>query len=38
MPRKVGNKSAVDLSELYKPFAQQIKAHTVLERFPLYGG
>ena len=29
---------SIDLSELYKPFAQQIKAHTVLERFPLYGG
>lgn len=28
----------IDLRKLYKPFEQQIKAHTCLERFPLYGG
>ena len=28
----------IDLSELYKPFAQQELAHTCIERYPLYGG
>ncbi len=28
----------IDLSKLYKPFEQQIKAHTARERFILYGG
>ena len=28
----------INLTELYKPFAQQIKAHTAGERFILYGG
>ncbi len=29
---------SIDLSELYKPFSQQIKAHTARERFVCYGG
>ena len=29
---------AIDLSKLYKPFSQQVKAHTSPERFILYGG
>lgn len=28
----------IDLSELYKPFSQQIKAHSAIERFVNYGG
>ena len=28
----------IDLRKLYKPFEQQIKAHTAAERFLLYGG
>jgi len=28
----------IDLRKLYKPFEQQIKAHTAPERFVLYGG
>lgn len=28
----------IDLSELYKPFSQQVKAHTAKERYILYGG
>ena len=31
-------KTKIDLSDYYNPFSQQIKAHTVIERFPLYGG
>jgi hypothetical protein len=29
---------AIDLSKLYRPFSQQIKAHTAKERFVCYGG
>lgn len=32
------SKPSIDLSKLYKPFSQQIKAHTATERFILYGG
>ncbi len=30
--------SAIDLTNLYKPFEQQIKAHTAKETFVNYGG
>ncbi len=29
---------SIDLSKLYKPFSQQVKAHTARERFVCYGG
>ncbi len=38
MPRRVDSRPKVDLSRLYQPFAQQVKAHTARERFILYGG
>ena len=28
----------IDLRKLYKPFEQQVKAHTASERYVLYGG
>jgi hypothetical protein len=32
------DKQVIDLGQLYKPHGQQNKAHTVKEKFPLYGG
>ncbi len=34
----MSKQSEIDLSDLYEPFDQQKKAHTCVERFPLYGG